>query len=621
MTRTVAEVIAEAMQAYGVPWVAGIPGHGNWALTHALSGGADRPAFVQTMNEQSAVHMADAHFRLTGQPAAAAASIGPGATNTLTGLATAYADSSAALLVTGSAATHMRGQAVMQALERKQVPDFPRLCEPVTKAAFDLVHPDLTASFLHRAFNAMRSGRPGPVALDVPLDVQVAATEVQVQPLPGRSARPGARPHHADVVRAAALLSQAERPCLVAGGGVLTARAAPALRRLAERLQAPVVFTWNGKGAFPEDHPLCAGPIGVSGSVPGNLAAGGADVILALGCRFTDWTSSSYRRGVTYAIPPSRLIHVDIDPEVIGRAYPTEVAMAADVGAALADLLDELGQAPQPASIAKAGWLDRLARETRAWSELLARRRAARAAPFGMLAVLERLRAVLPRETIVTVGSGHCQGAVRQGFPVFEPHTHVTSGGYSTMGFAVPAAIAAALAKPGTPVVAVVGDGDMLMSSPELATAAMLGARVVFLVLNNAGFMSIRDGQDALFGRNVGAAFMRGGGGGNAGWAADFAALGRAYGLARTMRADSLDALADDVTKALQADGPTLVEVPIAQDPTVSGAEPAGWWDFPPRPDSDPAILRDWHLGRAAQQHLGCDTDRVPLEPPIGIYG
>ncbi len=621
MTRTVAEVIAEAMHAYDVPWVAGIPGHGNWALTHALSGGAERPAFVQTMNEQSAVHMADAHFRLTGQPAAAAASIGPGATNTVTGLATAYADSSAALLVTGSAATHVRGQAVMQALERKQVPDFPRLCEPVTKAAFDLMHPDLTASFLHRAFNAMLSGRPGPAALDVPLDVQVAETDVRVQPLSGRSARPGARPHHADVIRAAALLSQAERPCIVAGGGVLTARAAPALRRLAERLQAPVVFTWNGKGAFPEDHPLCLGPTGVSGSVPGNSAASGADVVLALGCRFTDWTSSSYRRGVTFAFPPSRLIHVDIDPDVIGRAYPVEVAMTADADAALVDLLDELGQANRDTNTARADWLDRLARETRAWSDVLARRRAARAAPFGMLAVLERLRAVLPRETIVTVGSGHCQGAVRQGFPVYEPYTHLTSGGYSTMGFAIPAAIAAALTEPGRPVVAVVGDGDMLMSSPELATAAMLGVPVLFLVLNNAGFMSIRDGQNALFGRNVGAAFTRGGGGGNAAWIADFAALGRAYGLARTTRADSLDDLADEVRRALLADGPTLVEVPIAQDPSIAGAEPAGWWDFPPRPDADPAIARDWRLGRAAQQHLGYDTDAVPLEPPIGIYG
>lgn len=477
-------------------------------------------------------------------------------------------------------------------------------------------------SILHRAFNAMTTGRPGPVSIDIPLDLQVATTEIEVQDLERRLPKGRIRADARALDDALALLLEAERPCIVAGGGVLTAEAAPELKAFAERLDIPVAFTWNGKGAFPEDHPLCAGPLGVGGSRAANETSADADVLLALGCRFTDWTSSSFRKGVTYAIPPTRLIHVDIDPATIGRSYPTEVGIVADIRAALEDLLAGVSEdQARKARDRRGPCLDRLAGRKRRWEEALEARRRFPGIPGSMLAVLAELRRALPRHGIVTVGSGHCQGAVRQGFPIFEPRTHLTSGGYSSMGFAVPAAMSAKLARPDAPVVAILGDGDMLMSIHELATCVMNDLPVVFLVLNNAGFMSIRDGQDALFDRNLGSAFHRTRAAVAQPYSPDFVGLGRSFGLDFAERVGDLRDLGSILERSLAHDGPALVEAPITGDPALAGAEPAGWWDFPPGPSASPEVWADYRAGRAAEQHLGDDTRGVELRPPLGIYG
>ncbi len=621
MPSTVGEVIAKALRAYRVPFVAGIPGHGNWALVDAFNGEGEAPRFLQVMHEQSAMHMADACFRLTGRVGAATGSIGPGAANLLMGLATAYADSSACLALTGAGATHLRGHGVMQSLDRKHAPDFPRLAEPATKAAFEIHSADAAASIMHRAFNAMLTGRPGPVSLDVPLDVQVASTAIEVADLARRLPVGGPRPDPEALERALASLHEAERPCIVVGGGVLTANANDALRRLAERAAVPVVHTWNGKSALPDDHPLNAGPIGVGGSRAANESAAEADVLLALGCRFTDWSSSSFRKGVSFSIPPSRLVHVDIDPRVIGRSYPADVGIVADVRRTLEDLSAGISaRQADSARTKRAGWLDRIAARKRDWEECLARRRDRQGLPATMLAVLSRLRRALPREAIVTVGSGHCQAAVRQGFPAFEPRTHVTSGGYSTMGFALPAAMAASLVRPEVPALAILGDGDFLMSAHELATCVMQGLPVILLVLNNSGFLSIRDGQDAIFGRNTAAEFRSLDGSGRT-YSPDFVSLARSFGIEEATRISSLDQLGPLVERAMACGGPALIEVPITRDAALAGAEPAGWWDFPPAPSAATAIKDDYRFGRAAQQHLGADVSAEALRAPLGIYG
>ncbi|HMC75143.1 MAG TPA: thiamine pyrophosphate-binding protein, partial [Terriglobales bacterium] len=512
--------------------------------------------FIQVMHEQSAVHIADAHYRVTGQPIAACTSIGPGATNTIIGLATAHCDSTALLLITGSAATHMRGHGVMQELDRFTSPDFPHIVAPVTKRTFDVIRADQVAFVLHRAWNAMLTGRPGPVHMEVPLDIQVETTETEVADLSQRLPIGKPRADARAIEAAIALLLSAKRPCIVVGGGAISADATPELTTLVDRLGIPVVFTWNGKGALAEDHPMCAGTAGWPGSVPGNDTAANADVIMSVGCRFTDWSSSSYRKGVTFSIPEAKLIQIDIDPREIGKNYPAEVGIAADCKLVLADILAGIsGEQALKAREARSSYLNTIQALKQEWEKRLERRRSFNGMPTTMLRTLRELRKVLPRNGIVTVGSGHPQSTTKQAFPVYEPRTHITSGSFSSMGFALPAAIGAKLAKPDTPVVCILGDGDFMMCVQELAICAMYDIPVVFLILNNSGYISIRDGQNHLIGRQIGSEFNKHAGDGQP-YSVDFAALAKSFGFAVATKVQRTDDISSSIQRALDSKAP-----------------------------------------------------------------
>lgn len=619
---TVSEVLAESIGSYGVPFAAGIPGHGNWALVDALGNTPGAPRFVQVMHEQSAMHMADTCFRLTGKPGVAVASVGPGAANTLMGLATAFADSSAALVFSGAGATHMRGHGVMQTLDRKHTSDFLISAGPATKKVFDLINGDMAASTVQQAFNVMLTGRPGPAVIDVPLDIQVQATTIK--PMDPSKRLPTGRiaPDQVALESALKLLLSAKRPCIVAGGGVITAQACAALQRFAELTHTPVVYTWSGKGAMSDDHSLNIGPIGVGGSKAANSTSSEADVLLAVGCRFSDWSSSSFRKGVTYSIPDTLLIHIDIDPTEIGRSYPVEVGIVGDAKVSLEALSDGVPvKRAQTLVRERDSYIDGLQRRKKDWRESLHRRVASESVPATMLSVLAEARRVLPRETIITVGSGHCQASVRQAFDIYQPRTHITSGGYSSMGFAVPAAMAAKIVNPDVPAVAIVGDGDFMMSIHEMATCMMQNLPVIFLVLNNAGFISIRDGQDAIFGRNTGAEFVMSKSDSKTSYSPDFVAMARSFGMSVATRVESWKDLGHALKTALSSNEPALIEVPITRDAARSGAEPAGWWDFPHAPNAIDQVKDDYAAGRSAQQHLGADTTDIVLQEPLGIYG
>ncbi|MBF8283930.1 MAG: acetolactate synthase large subunit, partial [Anaerolineales bacterium] len=250
---TGAQIIAHSLMKAGVPYAVGIPGHGCWCLTDAFLDVRDKLTTLMVMHEQSAVHLADGYFRATGRPLAAFTSIGPGSTNTLIGMATAFVDSSAVLLMTGSTHTYMRGHAVMQELDRAQETNNTRLFEPVSKRQYLATTVKSLPHIMHRAFNTMLSGRPGPVHLDLPMDVQAEAAEVEIPDFDRRV--PAARPRpDADLThKAARLLYEAQRPVIVAGGGVILSEASKELVALAEHLGTAVVTTWQGKGAIPED--------------------------------------------------------------------------------------------------------------------------------------------------------------------------------------------------------------------------------------------------------------------------------------------------------------------------------------------------------------------------------
>ncbi|MEA2546204.1 MAG: acetolactate synthase large subunit [Chloroflexota bacterium] len=594
---TGAQILVEYLVRQGVPFAAGIPGHGCWAITDALLDRQDAIRTIQVMHEQSAVHLADGYFRATGKPILAFTSIGPGAMNTLVGMGTAYVDSTAVALATGSPHTYMRGHGLFQEFERRHHADNPRVFEPVVKEWWQPSRVDDLPFVLHRAWNAMVSGRPGPILLDLPMDVQAEAADVRIPEPETREARGRVRPAADDVERAAASLRAAQRPVIIAGGGAILAEAWDEVLALAERLGAPVVTTWNGKGAIDETHDLAGQTIGDTASTCGNALAASADVLISVGNRFTDWSASSYRKGVTFAIPPSRLIQVDIDPREIGKNYPVEVALVGDAQAALTDLLAALGPGGGPAVYRETPYFAEIQRLKAAWFEQVEIKSGSDAAPTTMARAVREVQRATTDDAIVVTGAGLPQGMVKQRWVTRRPRTHITSGGFSTMGFTLPAAIGAQLAEPERQVLAVCGDGDFLQTMQEVQAAVLAATPVCIVVLDNSGWISIKGGQETFFGRSAWTDFLTPDG---SIYSPDFAAIGRAFGI-HSEAAATPDEVEPAVRRALASGGPSLVHVKVDRDLAVAGPDKTGWWDAP-SPPNHPEQHERWLAGRAEEQ-------------------
>jgi acetolactate synthase I/II/III large subunit len=593
-----AQIIVDHLVRQGVRHVTGIPGHGCWTVVDALLDRADEIRSVQVMHEQSAVHLADGYYRACGRPIMAFTSIGPGAANTVVGMATAYVDSTAVALLTGSPHTDMRGHGLLQELERRHAADNPRIFEPVVKEWWQPSRVDELPFVLHRAWNQMLSGRPGPILLDVPMDVQAESAEVVMPDPDRRTARGRVRPASDDVERAAGLLRAAERPVIVAGGGVIGADASAELVALAERLGAPVVTTWNGKGAIDETHELAGQTIGDTASTCGNALAASADVVLSVGNRFTDWSASSYRRGVTFAIPPSKLIQLDIDPREIGKNYPVEVPLVGDAKAGLADLLEALGPGGGRAVYRSTAYFGEITRRVREWFEQVEVKSGSAHEPMTMARAIREIQGGTRDDAIVVTGAGLPQGMVKQRWVTRRARTHITSGGFSTMGFTLPAAIGAQLARPESQVLAICGDGDFLQTMQELAAAVLAGAPVCTVVLDNSGWISIKGGQQTFFGRTTMTDFVTPDG---SIYSPDFTAIGRAFGI----HAEHVDHPADlgpAVGRALASGGPSLIHVPVERGLDLAGPDKTGWWDVPV-PEYHPEQRARQLAGRAEEQH------------------
>jgi acetolactate synthase-1/2/3 large subunit len=597
-TLTGAQIVVEYLVRRGVPIATGIPGHGCWAITDALLDRREEIRTIQVMHEQSAVHLADGYFRATGTPILAFTSIGPGAMNTLVGMGTAYVDSTAVALLTGSPHTYMRGHGVFQEFERRHHADNPRVFEPVVKEWWQPSRVDDLPFVLQRAWNAMLSGRPGPVLLDLAMDVQAESAEVVLPEPERREARGRVRPATDDVERAADLLRSATRPVIVAGGGAILAEAWTQVTALAERLGAPVVTTWNGKGAIDETHDLAGLTIGDTASTCGNTLTASADVIVSVGNRFTDWSASSYRKGVTFSIPPSKLIQIDIDPRELGKNYPVDVALVGDARAALDDLLLALGSGGGPVAYRDTAYFAEIDRLRRTWFEQVEIKSGSNATPVTMGRAVREIQAATRDDAIVVTGAGLPQGMVKQRWVTRVPRSHLTSGSFSTMGFSLPAAIGAQLAQPERQVVAVCGDGDFLQTMQELQAAVLAGTPVCVVVLDNSGWISIKGGQQSVFGRTAWTDFLTPDG---SVYSPDFAAIARAFGIHAEQPA-APDDVAPAVRRALASGGPSLVHVKVDRDLAVAGPDKTGWWDAP-SPTNHPDEHARWRAGVAEEQH------------------
>jgi len=576
-TLTGGQILVEYLIKEGVPYVIGIPGHGDMGLFDAFKGRTEIKV-LQARHEQSAAHIADGYFRVARKPLVVITSIGPGAVNTAMGVATAYVDSMAMVVITGGAQTYMKGRGVLQEIERAHEDDFPSLMRPITKESWAVEHVAHLPEVLHRAFNVATTGRPGPVHIQIAMDVQAMAADVEI-PVPSQH-RPFGRigPDSDSIERAVDVILSAKRPIILAGGGVIAARAAGSLMTFAEAIQSPVVTTMMGKGSFPEDHYLAAEHTGANGTLVGNHLSRNADLVIAIGARFAEQTSSSFVPGASFSIPPAKVIHVDIDSREIGKNYPTEVGIVADAGSALEAMNATLAGRGDGGRIVRPDYVAEIAEWKAKWHRAIEARWPTDVISTSLF--IGQLRKFLDRDAITVVSAGHPQIQLFQEFPAYVPGATLTSGGYSSMGFTIPAAIGAKLAEPHRQVVGIAGDGDFLMTVQELAVAVEHNIPVVYTVLNNSGWVSIRDFQRGMFGedRAMSVDFVHEDTG--AEYRVDFQKIGEAFGC-YSERIEHPRDIHGALERAFGSGRPAVLEVMVTRSPQYSGGINNGHWDLP----------------------------------------
>lgn len=578
MKLTGGEIVAESLIAAGVPYVLGIPGHGCLGFADAFIARQDSISVLNVRQENAAVHMADGYYRTCGHPLAAFTSIGPGACNTVIGAATCYVDSTPVMILTGGTHLHMFGKGVLQEIERRQSSDFLSVLKPVVKRSWEATSARQMPFIMQRALATMMTGRRGPVHVELPMCVQCEEADVEIPDMAQRIFAQKPAPDSDAVEQAAELLIGAERPAIIAGGGALFADAAPELRQLAEHLGAAVLTTLAGKGVFPETHPLSGWLTGSKGTTVGTELAANADVLLAVGCRFADETTSSYRHGSSFTIPPTKLVQLDLTPEEIGKNYPVEVGLVGDAKAGLAALVDAVRER-EPEAAGENDYTAEIVRLRGEWRDECAPLRESDAVPMTMSRMLAEARAAIPMGAIVASSSGNTQAQILGEFPFEEPRTCLTTGGFSTMGWTLPAAMGAKLAAPDRTVFGILGDGDFLMSIQELATAVQHGIDVTMVVANNQGFISIKDLQRAVYGdeRTIGVDFAKADG---SLVTPNIAEAAQAFGC-HGERVEQPAEVGPAIERALQSGGPAVVEVMVNREPPASGGGAYGWWDVP----------------------------------------
>jgi acetolactate synthase-1/2/3 large subunit len=552
--RSGAQIMCEALIREGVELMFGIPGGAIMPFYHAMWEYRDQLRHVLCRHEQGAGHAAEGYARATGKPGVCVATSGPGATNLVTPIANAWMDSTPLVAITGQVSSAVLGKDAFQET------DIMGITMPITKHNYLVKSVAELPYVFKEAFHVARSGRPGPVLVDVTKDVQQARTvpnwNVTLE-LPGR--RPPPMPDRSAVRAAVTLLTRASKPLIIAGHGVIIAGATEELRALAERTGIPVITTLHGIGAFPENHPLSLGMPGMHGWVHVNRAIQECDVLFTVGARFDDRVTG---KASTFA-PRAKVIHVDIAPCEIGKNVKVAVPIIGDARDALRMLLEET-----PASDA-GGWLAhiRSMQATHQCRQAYVRRPDTdQLMPHDVYAALNRALTERGGYRVVTDVGQHQMWAA-QLLDWRHPRTHITSGGAGTMGFAVPAAMGVAIAHPGDTVWAIVGDGGFQMTNQELATIAQERlANVKIAIINNGYLGMVRQWQELFEGRRYSGTPLSGPG---------FARLAEAYDL-RAFTVECVDDVEDAITAAWDHDGSAVVDFRVEREANVFPMVPQG---------------------------------------------
>jgi acetolactate synthase-1/2/3 large subunit len=539
-----AKALITSLEKEGVDIVFGLPGGANLPIYDELVDANFRHVLVR--HEQAAAHMADGYARIKRKAGVCMATSGPGATNLITGIATAHADSIPMVAITGQVPVAMIGKDAFQET------DIIGIANPCTKYAFQPRKAIEIPEVIKKAFYITESGRPGPVLVDIPKDVQQEKAEIQFPELiKVRGYKPAFDPDLSQIEKAISLIMKAEKPIIMAGGGVILSGAFHELQALAEILMCPVVTTFKGKGAFPENHPLAMGPIGMHGHAEANKIIIEADCIIAIGARFSDRSVGrfdEFGKGMS-------IIHLDVDPAEIGKNKSVDVAVVGDVKSSLRTIVKMLttkGIKKDPDN----SWLKRRKELIEYYKSTIKDY----SREITAKKTLKKLRELLPSEAIVTTEVGQCQMWASLHFDVITPGTFFSSTGLGTMGFGFPASIGAKAAKPDVPVIDIAGDGSFNMTENSLAVSVLEKLPVIVFLLNNYMLGMVAQWQRTFYNRRyMGVQQNR---------CPDYVKLAESYG-AQGIRVQSINELHKAIKAGISSDLATVIDIPIDPEEDV----------------------------------------------------
>jgi len=564
--RIVAYQLVDYLEQLGVEVVFGLTGHTVIALLDAL-GHSKKIRYISTRHEQIAAHAADGYARASGKPGVLMTHLGPGLTNAATGVANAALDSIPMVVIAGDVPSYYFGRHPHQEVNLHIDADQYEIYRPFCKRVYRVDRVEDFPRIMERAFHLSQTGRPGPVLVDVPMDMFSADLSVGAfKQIPAPMVKPTIDPDTAE--RIARALAEAENPVLYTGGGVHGAHASDELTALAEALEVPVAHTLMGKGCMRDNHPLLLGMTGFWGTPIANETCKNADLIVAVGTRLAEANSSSWDSRYTFAIPPTRLIHIDIDPVEIGRNFPTELGVVADAKNALGMIVKAAKGMRAPK---RAGLREKIAKGRTEFSSNWADQWSSEQYPLRPERILSEVRKALPEDGFLVTDVGWNKNGVAQQFPFTVPGTFITPSGLATMGFGPAAALGVKIAQPERAVLALVGDGAFSNSMSVVATAMEAEIPVVWVVMDNAAFGTIAGLEKAHYGWSFGNLFESEG----KEYRVAYADVARACG-AQGFFIGQASELGPALRQAFESGLPTVIHVPMENIPTPT----PGYWNI-----------------------------------------
>lgn len=571
MKDLVANQMVKYLEDRGVDHIFGLCGHTVIAFLAALDK-SEKIRFVNVRHEQIASHAADGFARVTKKASVVLSHLGPGLTNAATGVANAALDSIPMVVIAGDVPTHYFGKHPHQEVNMHADGSQWEIYRPFVKRAWRVDRPELVAEVLEKAFALAESGRPGPVLVDIPMDVFSKEVDValfeRLRKNTKQIQKPSLDEELAETIVKA--MAEAKNPVIYAGGGVISAGAAEELKTFVDHLDIPVAHSLMGKGTLPDDHPLVMGMTGFWGTKFINDHCREADRILGLGTSFKEADCSSWYPEFTFDMPPTKLIHIDIDPSEIGRNYPVEIGAVADLKQALV-VLNRVAKRLYPNGLTN----DQIKTDIAAYKkEFKASNKALEESndfPMMPQRILADVRAALPRDAIITTDVGWNKNGVGQQFPIYEPGSFITPCGFATMGFGSPAALGAKLGAPDKVVVSLIGDGGFGQNPAVLATAAIENIPAIFVIMNNRAFGTIAGLEKAHYDTTFGTIFEKDG----ESYSPDFAAIARAYGV-EGITIEKAEDFKPALERAIALNKPVVIDVSMKNNPVPT----AGHWNI-----------------------------------------